>query len=36
MKLIVGWMIPEMNWARKLASKRPAFSSSKVAIASSW
>ena len=28
MNFIVGWMMPEMNWARKLAWKSCSFSSS--------
>ena len=36
MKLITGWIVPEMNWARKLAWKSASFCSAKSSRASCW
>ena len=36
MKAMTGWIVPDRNWALKLAWKSCSFSASKTSIASCW
>ncbi len=36
MNIMVGWMIPEMNWALKLALNSSSLDCSNSSIAQSW